>query len=59
MILKTSYEWIQETDIEILDPDGWDRANFEYSWYEEKITKEEFYKRVIRSTVKNYSKRDN
>lgn len=35
---KTSQEW-QELypEIKVLDPDGWDRTNFQYSWYKEKI----------------------
>jgi hypothetical protein len=57
--LKTSYEWVQELYFDIRDPDGWDRENFHYSWYEEKITKEEFFKRAMKSTVNNYSHRDN
>ena len=34
---KTSKEW-QELypEIKVLDPDGWDRENFKYSWFEEK-----------------------
>lgn len=50
--LKTSEEWLKEQDrIEkVLDPDGWDRSNFQYSFYEEKISKEEFDKRVFSST---------
>ena len=49
--LKTSKEW-QELYPEprVLDPDGWDRQNFQYSWYEEKITLEEYNKRLITST---------
>ena len=31
-IKKTSAEWIKEVGYEVLDPDGWDRANFDYSW---------------------------
>ena len=34
----------------ILDPDGWDRVNFDYSWYIEKITWREFINRAIRSS---------
>lgn len=50
-IVKTSEEWAKEYDrAEVLDPDGWDRANFYYSWFEEKITFEEFEQRVMAST---------
>lgn len=34
----------------ILDPDGWDRKNYNYSWREEKITAEEFRSRCMMST---------
>ena len=34
----------------ILDPDGWDRNNFDYSWFEEKITWKEFIKRSLISS---------
>ena len=51
MILKTSEEWYKEyTDGKILDPDGWDRSNYRYSWYEEKITSKEFEQRAMMST---------
>lgn len=48
---KTSDEWKKEyIDVKILDPDGWDRSNFQYSFFEEMIAKEEFEKRVCMST---------
>ena len=51
-MLKTSQEWheIFHT-IKVVDPDGWDRTNFEYSWNEEKITREEYSSRLEKSTV--------
>jgi hypothetical protein len=54
-MLKTSQEWNEDLqslypDFVVMDPDGWDRRNYPYSWYEELITKEEFEKRVARST---------
>jgi len=49
--LKTSEEWYQEYPLQIIDPDGWDRKNFQYSWYEEKITFKEFDRRAMASTV--------
>lgn len=51
--LQTSEYWktLYYSDYEIIDPDGWDRSNFVYSFYEEKISKEEFDKRFFRSTI--------
>ena len=55
METKTSAEWEElvpkKYNLTILDPDGWDRKNFQYSFYEELITKEEFKRRVSSSTV--------
>ncbi len=52
--VKTSKEWQDELpDIKVIDPDGWDRSNFQHSWYEEKITKEEYNNRVMVSTCQN------
>lgn len=51
---KTSAEWISEAtyqDITVLDPDGWDRTNYKYSWNEELITEGEFIARIFQSTV--------
>jgi hypothetical protein len=54
-LLKTSLEWYEQDylpdGIIIYDPDGWNRTNYQYSFYEEKITKEEFEKRLFQSTV--------
>ncbi len=52
--LKTSEEWQRESNIIVLDPDGWDRKNYQYSWYEELINKKEFEKRVITSTTRKW-----
>lgn len=53
--LKTSQEWEQlvpsEFKLIIMDPDGWDRKNFQYSFYEERITKIEFINRLASSTI--------
>ena len=49
-IKKTSAEWIKGCSVIILDPDGWDRTNFDYSFNKEEITKEEFDKRIGYST---------
>jgi hypothetical protein len=51
-MLKTSEEWQKECTVIILDPDGWDRKNYQYSWHEEQITKIEFEKRMVSSTVR-------
>lgn len=52
---RTSAEWYENLrkfyDITILDPDGWDRKNYEYSFNEELITSEEFDRRLMASTV--------
>lgn len=50
--LKTSDEWLKNTNHTILDPDGWDRTNYQYSFYEELTTESEFYSRLYRSTLK-------
>jgi hypothetical protein len=53
---KTSQEWYDElrktSNITIMDPDGWDRTNYKYSFTEELITKEKFEERLAQSTVK-------
>lgn len=51
-VVKTSKEWQEETDILILDPDGWDRGNFQFSYYEEQITLKEFNRRTSESSTK-------
>ena len=49
--LKTSEEWQKKfPHVNILDPDGWDRLNYHYSWFEELITYDEFEKRMMMST---------
>jgi len=52
---KTSKRWCKKLGIMcswIFDPDGWDRTNFNYSFYKEKITKEEFVNRLSASTIR-------
>lgn len=50
--LRTSEEWSQiHTDMIVYDPDGWDRKNLQFSWYEERITEEEFLQRRMRSSL--------
>ncbi len=51
---KSSGEWLEDEEFEglcILDPDGWDRKNFDKSW-NEKITKRNFIARIMKSTIK-------
>ncbi len=49
---KTSEQWqLENPDPKILDPDGWNRRDFQFSWYEEEITFEEYSKRLFSSTV--------
>ncbi len=48
--MRTSAEWNRDDNVEILDPDGWDRKNYYYSWNTELIDIVEYRKRVIRST---------
>lgn len=38
----------------VLDPDGWDRKNFDYSWNEELITLGEYKERLSKSTCMSY-----
>jgi len=57
--LKTSADWvIIHDDITVLDPDGWDRQNFDYSWNIELITEEEFLKRRMFSTCMMFGRGD-
>lgn len=54
--LKTSYEWAIDpryVDLTILDPEGWKRGDddYEYSFFKEKITREEFELRVVNSVL--------
>lgn len=55
MIKKTSEEWLElvppEHKLVILDPDGWDRKNYTYSFNEELITEDDFMMRVSNSTI--------
>lgn len=53
-ILKTSADWLAESEYKgyvIMDPDGWDRTNYDYSFNVEEISKTEFEKRLNRSTI--------
>lgn len=48
---RTSKDWNKIHQVLIMDPDGWDRTNFEYSFNEELITEQEFNKRIMNSTI--------
>ena len=55
--IKTSDEWEKSNlpemkGTEVLDPDGWDRQNFDFSYYQELITKDEYLFRVGGSTCR-------
>ena len=51
----TSRKWMRfistSSKLEIIDPDGWDRNNFKFSFDKELITKDEFMKRLCFSTI--------
>lgn len=48
---KTSEKWQElKPNPHVYDPDGWDRMNFQFSWYEELITAQEYEQRAMRST---------
>lgn len=48
----TSEEWQKRyPNPRVVDADGWDRSNFEYSWRKELITLDEYKKRVRVSSV--------
>lgn len=53
--LRTSAVWHAAAVAEypgfyVMDPDGWDRRNYQYSWNEELISRDEFEKRAAKST---------
>lgn len=53
---RTSHYWnglyiIRGKYLEIIDADGWDKKNWDYSWLKEEITEEEFNKRLDACTV--------
>lgn len=48
---QTSEQWQSAyPNPQVLDPDGWDRTNYDYSWGEELITYKEYMERVMLST---------
>lgn len=51
---RTSAEWMKHpefTGTTILSPDGWNQANYEYSFNREPITRAEFIERLLGSTI--------
>jgi hypothetical protein len=53
-LIRSSHDWLKDAafqHIQILNPDGWDRANYDASMAE-LITREEFNRRVSMSTIK-------
>lgn len=54
-ILKSGAEWYKElypnNELKIMDYDGWDRGDFDYSWNEDKIDLKEFHHRLGECTV--------
>lgn len=50
-MLRTSAEWLKEYPYKILDADGWDRTNYDFSFNKEAITREEFINRIAHSTI--------
>lgn len=52
-LTMTSDQWLQQPKyqrITVVDPDGWDRLNYEFSFLQELITEAEFNKRLLTST---------
>jgi hypothetical protein len=52
-VLKTSEEWAKERLFGsiILEPNGWNNDNNNYSWFKEKINQIEFIKRCRNSAL--------
>ena len=62
VIVKTSDVWIKEDNykhLTIMDPDGWDRQNFNFSFFNEEISEEEFNKRLMVSSLSGFRKVEN
>lgn len=54
--MKTSQQWhdilnAKYPNFFVIDPDGWDRKNYQWSWHEQLITHSEFERRLGTSTV--------
>ena len=56
-IYKTSEEWFSilypNNEIEILEPNGWDKNDFRTSYYQERISEQEFNLRILLSEIKH------
>lgn len=50
--LRLPSEWEEEFGYRIMDPDGWDRANFTEDWAKP-ISREEFARKSSGSTVEH------
>lgn len=52
---KTSKQWCDEMskkhNLETLSLRGWDQKNVHYSFYKELVTKSEFLKRIVKSSI--------
>ena len=49
----TSEEWQKiYPSPKVIDPDGWDRKNYTYSWHQELIDEKEYHLRVMKSTCR-------
>lgn len=49
--LANSTWWAKEKGVVIMDPDGWDRRNYEFSFQTELIDEDEFDRRLSTSTI--------
>ena len=53
IIKLTSAEWQKILPkVQVWDTDGWDGRNFQFSWFEEKIDRNEYERRLAQSTVR-------
>lgn len=60
IFLKSADEWLATPKYQrytVMDPDGWDRENFDESWAE-KITEREFLHRLNQSTCMVFTRDD-
>ena len=48
--LKSSAEWSEDLDVRVVNPDGWDRSNFDYDW-NRPISRVEFVQKAGMSTL--------
>lgn len=49
--LKTSSDWSQRLGIVVIDADGWDRSNYDYSYHVELISYDEYMVRKSQSNT--------